>query len=200
MSIHDPSEVPHVLTDAPPSQGAAAPSAGHAFSGRALTVRNPWPFAIHSLDKRCENRTKPPPAAFVGPGAPWIAMHTGCHTATREEWSLLDGQAREAGWFALPHHGINVYERSKGKHVWQVGSRISLIPGLFRILSYDAPYLGDLTGWRNPADFGYRIEYRALPTPIRCLGPTPKPGKSRSCNLGWWVVPDDVAAVIRGVL
>lgn len=26
MSIHDPSEVPHVLTDASPSQGAAAPS------------------------------------------------------------------------------------------------------------------------------------------------------------------------------
>jgi len=98
MSIHDPSEVPHVLTDAPPSQGAAAPSAGHAFSGRALTVRNPWPFAIHSLDKRCENRTKPPPAAFVGPEAPWIAMHTGAHPPTPTEWDRFYNSVELAGW------------------------------------------------------------------------------------------------------
>ena len=26
------------------------------FSGRALTVRNPWPFAIRFLDKDIENR------------------------------------------------------------------------------------------------------------------------------------------------
>lgn len=177
------------------------------FSGRALTVRNPWPFAIHHLDKGapgigCENRVKPPPAWLVGPDAPFVAMHTGAHRATRAELILLEGQARAAGWEVFFLSGdLTVYrkgEREITRH--DSDSMISLIPGVFRILSVDAPGEGDLTGWRFPDQYGYRIDYRPLPVPIPCVGSIPKEGRERGFNLGWWRVPVDVCLTIEAAI
>jgi hypothetical protein len=172
-----------------------------AFSGRALTLRNPWGFAAHHLDKfakdiGCENRDRPPPAALVAPEAPWVALHTGAHHATLAEEYLLLHTARAAGW----HIDSLGYWRKGLRSVHPEPEMLSLIPGLFRILSVDAPGEGDLTGWRDPSRYGYRLEYRPLPTPIPCTGPTPAPGKTKSTNLGWWRTPDDVSARIEAVL
>jgi hypothetical protein len=49
---------------------------------RALTLLRPWPIAIERAGKRCENRTRPPPAHLVGR---FVALHAG-KRYDRGEW------------------------------------------------------------------------------------------------------------------
>ena len=177
------------------------------FSGRALTVRNPWPFAIRFLDKDIENRGKPAPDWLVGADAPWISLHTGCHVATAEEWWNLGIMATEAGWDRSTRGYEMTLTKGKASHNLRICddrslSPMSEIPGVFRITSQDAPYRGPSlsSGWRVDQAWGYHIEYRPFPSPIPCTGPTPKPGKRGSSNLGWWRTPDAVTSRIAGML
>ncbi len=180
-----------------PVEGLTVIEPAALFSGRALTLRSPWPFAVHALDKRCENRVKPPPAWLVGPEAPWVALHTGAHDPTSAEINLLIWQAREAEWAYDTGADGRAFVFDVYRVPFPARQMVSLIAGVFRILSVDAPYEGDLTGWRAPDCYGYRIDYRPLATPIFCAGPTPKPGKERSTNLGWWEVPSEHFATIE---
>lgn len=179
----------------------------HRFSGRALTVRNPWPFAIRFLDKDIENRSKPAPDWLVGPDAPWIALHTGQHAPTVEELHRMSIVATNAG--------RERRRRADGWDLWKtIGSNVRLnepprcaadhplgvLTGVFRITAQDASWKGASGGWREDPEWGYHIEYRPFPSPIPCTGPTPKPGKRGSSNLGWWRTPDAVTSRIAGMI
>lgn len=171
------------------------------FSGRALTVRNPWPFAIRFLGKDIENRTRPAPAELVGP---WIALHTGRASVLREDLRDMLGMANRAGWRAVERGPGIIDLYADGCTAVRATPALlapqALIPGVFRIVKQHAPYTGSVGGWRVNDSWGYHIEYRALPEAIECGGPTPKPGKRGSMNLGWWRVPVDVAARITAML
>lgn len=177
------------------------------FSGRALTLKNPWSFAIRFLDKDIENRSKPAPDWLVGADAPWVALHTGQHAPTVEELHWMSIVATGAGW-----------DRRRTADGWELRKDIGwnvrlnepprcaadhplgVLTGVFRITAQDAPWRGASGGWREDPEWGYHIDYRPLTSPIECSGPTPKLGKRGSSNLGWWRVPADVSERIARML
>lgn len=178
---------------------------------RGYTLHAEWPWACHYLDKTLENREQAPPAKFVGPGAPWIAMHAGAsiggkptNAACRAGLEALAATARSAGWgVRLAVYGRTAWSLrvDRGMDAFTASPPdiagsfplptdrpiiTSAITGLFRIREVFAPMRGPTGGWRARDQYALRIDYRPLPTPIPCKG-----------ALGWWRVPAEVAAQIQ---
>lgn len=171
------------------------------FSGRALTLKNPWSFAVRFLGKDIENRTRPAPVEMLNV---WIALHTGKAPALREDIRGMLDIATGAGWRAI-ERGLGVIDlyadgRTAVRATPAILAPQSLIPGVFRIVEQHQPYRVPRRCWRVADQWGYHIEYRPFPSPIPCTGPTPKPGKRGSSNLGWWRTPDAVTSRIAGML
>lgn len=134
---------------------------------KALTLWPEWAYAVHNLGKRVENRTWPIPVGV------WFCLHAGKYvggSASRahhqEGLESLAFMANRAG-VKIPQHRLDI--------------ELSAILGRFRVTHNEAPYKGDLEGWRVPAQVGNVFEYEPLPSPIPCKGAQ-----------GLWTVPDDV--------
>lgn len=168
-----------------------------AFSGVRLANGVP-----SQLDKGVENRPMAPWATIeprtalgiIKPGR-WFAMHAGAHIGGRpgNEGALGDvvETARAAGWAAqvVPGGADGTIRLTRGERSTDLRPEIivrSAIVALIRVTAVQAPGEGAGEPWRFADRFGWRLDVRALATPIPCRGAQ-----------GLWRVPDAVAEAIR---
>lgn len=149
---------------------------------RALTLWPEWAWAIHTLDKRVENRT------WAIPRGEWFALHAGKHIGGRPgEAARLDGlnavvhMGRRAGWACIVDRaGVNTQTRTFTVSADAIAR--SCLLGHFRVTDYDRSGLG----WAVPGQIGNVLEYVPFAEPVPCKGAQ-----------GLWRVPEDVMAKIK---
>ena len=167
---------------------------------RALTLYPEFAWAIHALDKRVENR------GWALPLNQWFALHAGkniggrASAEGREEGLIsLQQMAERAGWTVAREHRQVVqttrlwFKRKDHPRVLVVNVDeipTSALTGAFRVLRIEPPHLGDLGGWRAPAQVGNVIEYRPLATII--------PGVKG--KQGLWTLEPEHARVIEALV
>ena len=151
---------------------------------KALTLRQPWAYAVTHLGKRVENRTWEPPASAIGED---IALHAGrtddvgAIRAIREAGLWRDPAVDPANPYAEPYPrgAIVAVVRIAG---WTEKDGISItVEGedVHEEEILESPWYRDDVGilFRN---------VRVLATPVPCKG-----------ALGLWTVPADVEAIVR---
>lgn len=113
---------------------------------RALTIRQPWAWAILHAGKRLENRSWRPPNAVAGQT---IAIHAG---------RAIDAQA------VLPL-GVT----APGSEQFALGA----VVGTARVVTYsdgaEAPWIDQVLWWRGPVAW-LLADVRVLPVPVPCRG------------------------------
>lgn len=154
---------------------------------KALTLIQPWAFAIEHLGKTVENRTWPPPSGAIGQR---FCIHAGksidCDAlADFCSDPLLDSHGDDR---SMPRGAITCSAVLRG---WVRGSQ-DLVALSREVLEV----VGDVTPeraldvvrskwWAGP--IGWVLDdVRGLTEPVPCRG-----------ALGLWTVPDDVAARVR---
>jgi hypothetical protein len=144
---------------------------------QALTLLPEWAYAVMRLDKRVENRTKPPPDRLIGK---WIALHAG--RATKSNASDMLVAASSAGWVfsgGKLTKGGGAVEFSQE----EVNRDASSIVGMMHLIDVSPP--GTPLPWADPDCYAIRFRLVALPKPIPCKGAQ-----------GYWRVEEEVRHAI----
>lgn len=144
---------------------------------RALTVRQPWAWAIVHGGKNVENRTRNIAGGYRGP----VAIHAGLQA---DEPALRDLPARPPEWVTAPrvfYYGVflGVVDLVDVHH--QVGSGA-------RNDCCDSPWADAWYHGRGSLVHLVLANPRPLPEPIPCRG-----------RLGLWTPPADVLEQLREV-
>jgi hypothetical protein len=139
----------------------------------ALSVRQPWAFAILHAGKRIENRTWPLPGRMLGKR---VLLHASAGMSREEYWAGLRTIADVSGW-AFNFPPVDLLIRGA-------------VVGFMTLEGFEAPVFGAapaMRGWWATDQYGWRLSYvAALPEPVPCKG-----------KLGFWRVSDSVAARVR---
>lgn len=164
---------------------------------RAITVRQPWAWAIMHGGKDVENRTRNIAGSYRGP----VAITAGLVT----DWQAAIGATLRYGIDENGNEwgGIDGAPLVKGSVVGVVNltdvHSASVIGGCGR-LEHDCPEHGTCrhhcSTWAfgpNPAGGWFQHLVLANPRPL----PTPIPVRGR---LGLWTLPDDIAAQVEEAL
>lgn len=159
---------------------------------KALTLWPEWAWAVHTLDKRVENRS------WMIPRGEWFGLHAGKHVGGRNaSEAACDADvrvrfmARAAGWEVSYREGDLRTSRAtftkEGRQpvVWNVyETPTSCLLGRFRVTGYDRSG----AGWAVPGQIGNVLEYQPFRRPVPCKGAQ-----------GLWVVPAEVVEEIEEV-
>lgn len=114
---------------------------------RALTLRQPWAWAVLHAGKRIENRTWKPPSWMLGES---LAIHAGSGDIYEEDVE----QVVRLGGVPAPEE-------------YDVGA----IVGVVRVVGFYRPGCGLENPWWDPEQFGWRLgSVWALDEPVPCKG------------------------------
>lgn len=133
---------------------------------RALTLHQPWAWAIAHSTKRLENRTWAPPPSLVGK---YLAIHAGAEPRSRADRERCSDICAELG-------------AEESKLVFGAIVAVARVTGSRQ----SAPDFGDpqLEWWAGPVAWALD-DVVALPSPVPCKG----------AQLLWTVAADDLALV-----
>lgn len=138
---------------------------------RALTLHQPWAWAITHADKRVENRSRPPPKSMVGQD---FAIHAGLRL---DEHAVQRFYRGDFGDLAAEVNPDDI-----------VRGAVVAVARLTKVVEHQYPGFEDHGGdcwYFGPV--GYLLaNVRALPSPVPCRG-----------MQGWWPLPPDVDAEVR---
>ncbi len=140
---------------------------------RALTIRQPWLFAIERLGKSVENRSWPVPPQAVGTV---VALHAG----KTMDWDaeFPDGADWRGKGYSLRLGGITSIARIAGCHPrYHICNRTGIPQTV-------------CTPWSIWGQFHWLLEdVRPLAEPVPCRG-----------ALGLWTVPEEAERAVRAQL
>lgn len=154
---------------------------------RALTIKQPWAYAILRWGKRVENRPLHPPPYLLGQR---IAIHAGKSWASKAlEWMRERGLAPEALAERFPSGAIVGTAVLVGWAQKHAGYEYDAADHKSEGLTYDQALKALDSAWYMGQVALVLDDVRELAEPIPCRG-----------QLGFWTVPADVeAAVLRQV-
>jgi len=147
---------------------------------KALTLWQPWAWAIAHAGKTIENRTWQPPAALLGRR---IAIHAGQHyDADAWAWAIEETTARPPDKRLCPRGVVEAVATVTGA-VAIAGSSVQWVGSL---TEEEVCELVDSAWFQGPVGWVLR-DVVALPEPVPCRGAR-----------GLWDLPAEVEALVMG--
>lgn len=154
----------------------------------AITIKQPWAYAICHLDKRVENRKRKPPENLIGQR---VAIHAGvAFDDDATDWMFARGLMRSV--HMTPEQSA-CFDARGAVVATAVLRGHTTGDGNITTLSFDRPGLvtrlfpwKSLEAWFTGPVGHVLADVRVLATPIPCRG-----------QLGYWTLPDEVAAEIE---
>lgn len=143
---------------------------------RAITVRQPWAWAIVHGGKDVENRTRNIAGAYRGP----VAIHAGLADDTSDLSAALTRGAWVQWWTEAREAGVDV------------GQQRGAVIGVAELVEVHRCHIGNTDApacspWATAGDYHLVLaDARPLARPIPWRG-----------ALGLWTVPDELEAAIR---
>lgn len=147
------------------------------MSARALSIQQPWAWAITDLDKRVENRSKP--TSFRGE----VFLHASAQARPPGDLDCLTDAEARAAWQAetsggMPRGAIvgvaELFSACTAEDVYEIGASIDGVPQ---------------SRWVEGPCCYLLHSVKKLPEPVPCRG-----------MLGFWPVPEDVERAVRAQL